>query len=68
MEAIYKKGKVRAIGVSNFSEKLLEQLLPHCTVTPAVDQVGSVDEYGQVRSLTKKCSLSYTCTILSTSC
>ena len=39
MEAVLKKGKVRAIGVSNTSEKILEQLLPHCTVVPAVDQV-----------------------------
>ena len=39
MEAVLKKGKGRAIGVSNFSEKILEQLLPHCTIPPAVDQV-----------------------------
>ena len=32
-------GKVRAIGVSNCSEKVLEQLLPHATVVPAVDQL-----------------------------
>ena len=32
-------GKVRAIGVSNCSEKILEQLLPHATVVPAVDQL-----------------------------
>ena len=32
-------GKVRAIGVSNCSEKILEQLLPTATVVPAVDQL-----------------------------
>lgn len=32
-------GKVRSIGVSNFSIKTLEMLLPHCKVIPAVNQV-----------------------------
>ena len=32
-------GKVKAIGVSNFSEKILEQLLQTAKVPPAVDQV-----------------------------
>lgn len=32
-------GKVRAIGVSNFSIKLLDKLLPECSVIPAVNQV-----------------------------
>lgn len=41
MEALVKKGKVRSIGVSNCSEKILEQLLPHATIVPAVDQVRS---------------------------
>ena len=40
MEAVLAKGKVRAIGVSNFSERVLEQeILPYATVVPAVDQV-----------------------------
>ncbi|KAI0823490.1 Aldo/keto reductase [Trametes gibbosa] len=40
MEAVLAKGKVRAIGVSNFSEKVLERdLLPYAKVVPAVDQV-----------------------------
>lgn len=40
MEAVLKKGKVRAIGVSNCSEKLLEeQILPYAEIVPAVDQV-----------------------------
>lgn len=32
-------GKVRAIGVSNCSEKILEQLLPVAKVVPAVNQI-----------------------------
>lgn len=40
MEAVLAKGKVRAIGVSNCSEKILEQdLLPHAKVVPAVNQI-----------------------------
>ncbi|KAI0779159.1 Aldo/keto reductase [Irpex lacteus] len=38
-EAVLAKGKVKAIGVSNFSEKILEQLLPTAKVIPAVDQI-----------------------------
>ncbi|KAI0765933.1 Aldo/keto reductase [Trametes elegans] len=39
-EAVLAKGKVRAIGVSNFSEVVLERdLLPHAKVVPAVNQV-----------------------------
>jgi glycerol 2-dehydrogenase (NADP+) len=32
-------GKVKAIGVSNFSEKKLEEILPSATVVPAVNQL-----------------------------
>lgn len=32
-------GKVKSLGVSNFSVKTLEQLLPHCSVRPVVNQV-----------------------------
>jgi methylglyoxal/glyoxal reductase len=39
MEQLYKQGKVRAIGISNFMIPQLEELLPHCTVKPAVNQV-----------------------------
>ena len=39
MEAMVKKGKVRSIGVSNFSELVLEQdILPYAEIVPAVDQ------------------------------
>ncbi|KAF7974020.1 hypothetical protein HWV62_13533 [Athelia sp. TMB] len=39
MEAMVKKGKVKAIGVSNFSEKVLEEILPTAEIIPAVNQL-----------------------------
>lgn len=39
LEDAYKAGKIRAIGVSNFYEHDLDNILANCTVTPAVDQV-----------------------------
>lgn len=39
MEKVLETGKVKAIGVSNFSIKTLEVLLPEATVVPAVNQV-----------------------------
>lgn len=39
MEALYDSGKVRAIGVSNFSTKKLQDLLEVARVPPAVNQV-----------------------------
>jgi glycerol 2-dehydrogenase (NADP+) len=39
MEGVVKKGKVRSIGVSNFSELMLEEILPTAEIVPAVDQL-----------------------------
>lgn len=39
MEELLETGKTKAIGVSNYSKKYLEELLPHCEVVPAVNQV-----------------------------
>lgn len=39
LEDACKAGKLRAIGVSNFLVDDLESLLPHCEITPAVNQV-----------------------------
>ncbi|KAK7286782.1 hypothetical protein RJT34_22013 [Clitoria ternatea] len=39
MEALYDSGKARAIGVSNFSTKKLQDLLDVARVSPAVNQV-----------------------------
>lgn len=39
LEELYKKGKIRAIGISNFLVHHLETFLPECKITPAVNQV-----------------------------
>lgn len=39
MEELHEKGKIKAIGVSNFTIDHLEAFLPECKVKPAVNQV-----------------------------
>ena len=39
METAYKDGKLRAIGISNFLEERYLDLVNHCKVIPAVNQV-----------------------------
>ncbi|HKJ78474.1 MAG TPA: aldo/keto reductase [Prolixibacteraceae bacterium] len=39
MEELHNQGKIKAIGVSNFLVHHLEEFLPECKVTPAVNQV-----------------------------
>lgn len=39
MEKLYEQGKVKAIGVSNFTEEHLENLMKEAKITPAVNQV-----------------------------
>lgn len=39
LEAIYRSGRAKAIGVSNYTEKHLHELLAHAEITPAVNQV-----------------------------
>ena len=39
MEKLLNTGKAKAIGVANYSVKYLDDLLPHATVTPAVNQI-----------------------------
>ncbi|KAE9418439.1 hypothetical protein Angca_006066 [Angiostrongylus cantonensis] len=39
LEEFHRSGELRAIGVSNYEIRHLEQLLTHCTVHPAVNQV-----------------------------
>ena len=41
MEAIYQSGKARAIGVSNFQEHHLQQLMKTASIFPAVNQIES---------------------------
>lgn len=39
MEEIYKSGRAKAIGVSNYTIRHLEELLKECSIKPAVNQV-----------------------------
>lgn len=39
MEELYKAGKIRAIGVSNFLPHHLENIIEHCEVKPTVNQI-----------------------------
>ena len=39
LEALYKQGKVRAIGVSNFNINHLENIIGQCDIIPAVNQI-----------------------------
>lgn len=39
MEELYKAGKIKAIGVSNFEPHQLQELLSYATVKPAVNQI-----------------------------
>ncbi|MDO4620191.1 MAG: aldo/keto reductase [Lachnospiraceae bacterium] len=39
MEEIYRSGRAKAIGVSNFDEYQLTDLLEHCEIPPAVNQI-----------------------------
>ncbi|KAJ7326485.1 NADP-dependent oxidoreductase domain-containing protein [Mycena albidolilacea] len=39
MEKLVATGKVKSIGVSNYSKRYLEQLLPEATIIPAVNQI-----------------------------
>jgi len=41
MEELYRNGKIKAIGLSNFEANHLEELMSYATVTPAVNQVES---------------------------
>ncbi|MFH5881068.1 aldo/keto reductase [Liberiplasma polymorphum] len=39
MEKLYKEGRIKAIGVSNFSPKDIDNILKHCEITPHVNQI-----------------------------
>lgn len=39
MEQLYKQGKIKAIGISNFYPHHLEAFLPECEIKPAVNQI-----------------------------
>ena len=50
MEKAYKEGKVRAIGLSNFNTKQIQEILDACEVKPAVLQT-EVHPYSQEKEL-----------------
>lgn len=52
MEKAYKEGKVKAIGLSNFNEKQIQEILDICKVKPAVLQT-EVHPYSQEKELKK---------------
>jgi len=54
LEAVLKTGRARAIGVSNFAKKHLEQLLEDCSVKPMVNQIEK-SPYRAQHELTKFC-------------
>lgn len=55
MEKAYKQGKVRSIGLSNFTEKQIEEIMSMCTVKPAIDQI-ELHPYGQRRKVVDLCN------------
>lgn len=52
MEKVYKAGKVKAIGLSNFNTRQIQEILSQCEVKPAVLQT-EVHPYSQERELKK---------------
>lgn len=52
MEKAYKEGKVRAIGLSNFNEEQVKEILDICEVKPTVLQT-EVHPYYQLKELKK---------------
>ncbi|KAJ2787457.1 hypothetical protein GGI15_000702 [Coemansia interrupta] len=54
MEALVDSGKVRSIGVSNFTRSVLEKMIPQCRIVPAVNQV-EIHPYNQSPALVKFC-------------
>lgn len=52
MEELYGEGKIRAIGVSNFEDSHLDELLSYATVKPAVNQIESHAFFQQDRANT----------------
>ena len=55
MEKAYNQGKVRSIGLSNFTEKQIEEIMSMCTVKPAIDQI-ELHPYGQRREVVDLCN------------
>ena len=56
LERLYRQGRIRAIGVSNFLERHLDELLTVADVRPAVNQI-EYHPYLQSRDLKARCEL-----------
>lgn len=57
MEKLYQEGRIRAIGVSNFSPKDIENIIQHCEVVPHVNQIGyfiGIDQSETINYCNKK--------------
>lgn len=54
LERLYADGRVRAIGVSNFMDRHLDELLARATVPPAVNQI-EVSPFLQQREVRRAC-------------
>lgn len=54
MEKLYKDGKIRAIGVSNFQEKHLDTLLASCEIVPMTNEL-ECNAYLTIKPLRKYC-------------
>lgn len=50
MEELYKEGRIRSIGVSNFMPDRLVDLILHNEITPAVNQVETNPFYQQIEA------------------
>ncbi len=55
LERLYREGRVRAIGVSNFMASHLQELLAHAEVTPAANQI-EVSPFPQQREVRSLCA------------
>ncbi|KAJ2800775.1 hypothetical protein H4R20_003936 [Coemansia guatemalensis] len=56
MEALVDSGKVRAIGVSNFSRAVLEMMIPQCRIVPTANQI-EVHPHNPEHNLVNYCQL-----------
>ena len=54
MEKAFKQGKVRSIGLSNFTVEHIEKIMKMCTVKPAINQL-ELHPYAQRREIVKLC-------------
>lgn len=54
MEKLYKDGKIRVIGVSNFQEKHLDKLLESCEIPPMTNEL-ECNAYLTIKPLRKYC-------------